>query len=75
MSSPWKPTWRDDVFTGIIEETGEIAAAGHRLRVKCKTVIEDACEGSSIAVNGVCLTVVNLDAAGAIGDRLSGHIV
>ena len=38
-------------------------------------MIEDASEGSSIAVNGVCLTVVNLEGAAAIGDRLSGHIV
>jgi riboflavin synthase len=31
-----------------------------RLRVNCSTVLSDASEGSSIAVNGVCLTAVDL---------------
>jgi riboflavin synthase len=52
------------VFTGIIEEVGEVAKPGHRLHVKCRKVLEDAREGSSIAVNGVCLTVVKADARG-----------
>jgi riboflavin synthase len=51
------------VFTGIIEEVGVVEAldlrpAGARLRVRCKTVLEDAAEGASISVNGVCLTLV-----------------
>jgi riboflavin synthase len=55
------------VFTGIVEETGSVVemaqhAAGARLRIRCKTVLEDAKEGSSIAVNGVCLTAVGLNA-------------
>jgi riboflavin synthase len=53
------------MFTGIVEETGTIRAAeprgeGVRLTVACKGVIEDAMLGSSIAVNGVCLTAVAL---------------
>jgi len=52
------------VFTGIIEEVGEVAAPGPRLRVQCHTVLADAREGASIAINGVCLTVVNFDANG-----------
>lgn len=53
------------MFTGIVEELGTVAsfdahAAGARLRVACKTVLSDAKEGSSIAVNGVCLTAVDL---------------
>jgi riboflavin synthase len=52
------------VFTGIVEEVGQVANAGHELRVNCHTVLADAREGSSIAVNGVCLTVVKLDSAG-----------
>ena len=48
------------MFTGIIEELGTVAAAGTKLVVRCTRVIEDAEEGSSIAVNGVCLTAVNL---------------
>ena len=50
------------MFTGIIEELGTIAAFEKRLVVKCSTVIEDAHEGASIAVNGVCLTAVDLTA-------------
>jgi riboflavin synthase len=55
------------MFTGIIEETGVVASlteqpAGARLRVQCRTVLEDASEGCSIAVNGVCLTAIQLTA-------------
>jgi len=52
------------VFTGIVEEVGQVANAGHELRVNCRAVLADAREGSSIAVNGVCLTVVKLNSAG-----------
>jgi riboflavin synthase len=53
------------MFTGIVEELGTVAElerrpAGARLRVRCKTVLEDAHEGSSIAVNGVCLTALDI---------------
>ncbi len=48
------------MFTGIIEELGTVAASGTRLVVNCTTVLEDAHEGSSIAVNGVCLTALDL---------------
>lgn len=53
------------MFTGIIEELGTVdavaaRAAGARLRVRCATVMEDMKEGASIAVNGVCLTAVEL---------------
>lgn len=52
------------MFTGIIEELGavrKIAAAkdGARLEVSARTVLTDAKLGDSIAVNGVCLTVVD----------------
>src|SRR5580698_4369733 len=50
------------MFTGIIEELGTVAACGTRLLVNCSTVLEDAHEGSSIAVNGVCLTALDLTA-------------
>ena len=50
------------MFTGIIEELGSIADAGpHRLRGASRNVVEDAPVGASIAVNGVCLTVVEND--------------
>lgn len=53
------------MFTGIIEELGTIEsiesrAAGARLRVRARTVLSDAASGVSIAVNGVCLTAVDL---------------
>ena len=43
---------------------GAVAAPGHQLRVDCRTVIAGAKPGASIAVNGVCLTMVSFDAAG-----------
>ncbi len=54
------------MFTGIVEELGVVDAlarqtAGARLTVRCSRVLEDLKEGSSIAVNGVCLTAVGLD--------------
>lgn len=49
------------MFTGIVEELGRIERfADGRLRVAATTVIEDTKLGDSIAVNGCCLTVVDL---------------
>jgi riboflavin synthase len=48
------------MFTGIIEELGTVESAGSRLRVRCSLVMQDLAEGASIAVNGVCLTAVDL---------------
>jgi len=50
------------MFTGIIEELGTVVAGGTRLVIECHTVLSDASEGSSIAVNGVCLTALDLTA-------------
>jgi riboflavin synthase len=51
------------MFTGIIEEMGEITAIapagdGWRLTVRAPRAAADAVHGESIAVSGVCLTVV-----------------
>ena len=47
------------MFTGIVEEMGEVAALdGGRLRIRAHTVLEDVQLGDSIAVNGCCLTLV-----------------
>jgi riboflavin synthase len=47
------------MFTGIVEERGAVREiAPTRLAVACRTVSGDAAIGDSIAVNGVCLTVV-----------------
>lgn len=55
------------MFTGIIEEIGTVrrierGAAGARLTIAAKTVLEGTKLGDSIATNGVCLTVVSLTA-------------
>ncbi|MHC0433186.1 riboflavin synthase [Streptomyces sp. O3] len=52
------------MFTGIVEELGEVAAVENlgdssRFRLRGPVVTEDAKHGDSIAVNGVCLTVVD----------------
>ncbi len=51
------------MFTGIVEELGEVIAwedlsDAARITVAGPTVTSDAGHGDSIAVNGVCLTVV-----------------
>jgi len=56
------------MFTGLIETLGEVAEvkptpAGFRLRLTTNLSPELA-PGDSVAVNGVCLTVVSADAAG-----------
>ena len=50
------------MFTGIVEEIGVVKEASHdRLAVKARKVLEETKVGDSIAVNGVCLTVVSLE--------------
>ena len=53
------------MFTGLIEAVGDIAElkpspGGYRLRVRT-TLASDVTAGDSLAVNGVCLTVVGAD--------------
>ncbi|QXJ25341.1 riboflavin synthase [Actinomadura graeca] len=53
------------MFTGIVEELGEIVAIEHHgdsavLAVRGPLVTKDAVHGASIAVSGVCLTVVDV---------------
>jgi riboflavin synthase len=52
------------MFTGIVEEVGRVEQPGSRMRVLCHKVLAESAVGSSIAVNGTCLTAVELDAAG-----------
>jgi riboflavin synthase len=68
------------MFTGIVEERGRVRSitsneGGARLVVDARTVIEDAGLGDSIAVNGCCLTVVELGegwfAADAVTETLT----
>ena len=49
------------MFTGIVEELGQVVSMGDgRLRIAAALVLEDAKVGDSTAVNGCCLTVVEL---------------
>ena len=61
------------MFTGIVEETGKIRSAqtggtSGRLDIEADIVIEGTKIGDSIAVNGVCLTVVELGTDGFTAD-------
>ncbi|MDX3855438.1 riboflavin synthase [Streptomyces sp. AK02-01A] len=54
------------MFTGIVEELGEVTAVENlgdssRFRLRGAVVTDGAKHGDSIAVNGVCLTVVGLE--------------
>jgi riboflavin synthase len=47
------------MFTGLIEEVGDVRSVeDSRLVVGARAILPDTADGSSIAVNGVCLTVV-----------------
>ena len=61
------------MFTGIVEDLGEVEAVEHlgdfaRVHVRSATITEDAKPGDSIAVNGVCLTVTTVLAQGFTAD-------
>jgi riboflavin synthase len=63
------------MFTGIVEELGTLAAIedlgdAARLSVSGPLVVKDAAHGDSIAVNGVCLTVVSVD-----GDTFTANVM
>ena len=61
------------MFTGIVEEVGTVervqrGARSAVLHIKARTVPEDLRLGDSVAVNGVCLTVVSHHAGGFAAD-------
>lgn len=63
------------VFTGIVEELGEVVGKDDlgdsvRLTIRGPLVTSDARHGDSIAVNGVCLTVVDSG-----NDRFSADVM
>ena len=54
------------MFTGIIEELGKIAGVDHgengaRIKISATVVAADSRDGDSIAVNGVCLTALDVN--------------
>ncbi|HRH45909.1 MAG TPA: riboflavin synthase [Pyrinomonadaceae bacterium] len=61
------------MFTGIIEELGKISAlnkhsSGAKIQISAKLVTENTIEGDSIAVNGVCLTALEITENGFAAD-------
>ena len=66
------------MFTGIVEEIGEVTEVRESadvvvFTVRGRTVTSDARHGDSIAVNGVCLTVVDPD--GSTGGTFTVELV
>lgn len=64
------------MFTGLVEEVGTIrflsmAGTSGQLGVKAKKVLEGTKIGDSIAVNGVCLTVISLQPDGFSADVMA----
>ncbi|MZP29057.1 riboflavin synthase [Heliobacterium undosum] len=67
------------MFTGIVEELGVVRAISRgarsaKIEINAKTVVEDVKLGDSIAVNGVCLTVVRFDGSGFTADVMAETI-
>lgn len=66
------------MFTGIVEEVGEVVgkedlADSARLVIRGPVVTADAGHGDSIAVNGVCLTVVEVLPGGVFSADVMGE--
>src|ERR1700761_5240869 len=66
------------MFTGIVEELGEVTgreplADAARLVIRGPVVASDAGHGDSIAVNGVCLTVVEVLPGGEFSADVMGE--
>ncbi|HZE14529.1 MAG TPA: riboflavin synthase, partial [Mycobacterium sp.] len=66
------------MFTGIVEELGEVVGSDDlgdsaRLTIRGRVVTGDAAHGDSIAVNGVCLTVVELLSGGQFTADVMGE--
>ena len=59
------------MFTGIVEEVGTVVEAGAgTLRIQAPLVLQDAKLGDSIAINGVDLTVAEMN-----GDSFFAHVM
>src|SRR5689334_25238815 len=64
------------MFTGIVEELGEVVSVEHlggaaRITVRGPQVTADARHGDSIAVNGTCLTVTGLSGSEFTADVMA----
>lgn len=61
------------MFTGIIEELGRVRSIEQRgenarIVIDCQLVVEGTNHGDSIAVNGVCLTALDIEAGSFAAD-------
>ncbi|SEH77913.1 MULTISPECIES: riboflavin synthase [unclassified Leifsonia] len=68
------------MFTGIIEELGEITAVERsadaaRVTVRGPLAVSDARHGDSISVSGVCLTVIDKDAETFTADVMAETLI
>ncbi|MGZ3697029.1 MAG: riboflavin synthase [Bdellovibrionota bacterium] len=64
------------MFTGIVQKIGTVtnlAQTGDALRIRVATGFTDLKLGESVAINGVCLTVVESDHAGSADFYLSAE--
>ncbi|QGT99607.1 Riboflavin synthase eubacterial/eukaryotic [Candidatus Syntrophocurvum alkaliphilum] len=64
------------IFTGIIEELGVVknivkGANSCKINIQCQEVLSDVKLGDSIAINGVCLTVVEFSKNHFIADVMA----
>jgi riboflavin synthase len=64
------------MFTGIVEELGTVRGVhpiggGARIEIAATQVLDDTSIGASIAVNGCCLTVVELGEGGFAADAVT----
>lgn len=64
------------MFTGIVEELGKVqritkGSKQQRISIGCSKILEDIHMGDSIAVNGVCLTVVEYGSKGFSADVMN----
>lgn len=61
------------MFTGIVEELGrvgsiDLSSDGARISIQASLVTSDISNGDSIAVNGVCLTALNVTGSSFVAD-------
>ncbi len=61
------------MFSGIVEEVGSIDSiqrvpSGLKLHIRCKKILDDLKLGDSVAVNGVCLTAVEINDDSFVAD-------
>lgn len=61
------------MFTGLVEELGrvgsiDLSSDGARISIQASLVTSDISNGDSIAVNGVCLTALNVTGSSFVAD-------